>query len=978
MARAAPRQPGPPAGVIFGCNRSSEEESLNGLFGMSSGHWSLVKEIIPGTPCFLFNFNTKELHGVFRAVSAGSWNIDPLAFGGKPKEGSMYPAQVRVEYCPRCPPMEEQYFKPAIASNYFNPNRFRWELNERQVEELLDLFLGVGAPWPPENRQARVEAPAFVEDTSSRAYTVEAVPPHARLEAHSPYTARSRYASRSPVRDRYRRHADEDRRRCAPEVELPRNLQSSFRRDEYRRSHSPRPRYTDRPSVLPEELRLPPARSDGMALPRPLAVHDAYRSDLRHGTPAAFSMYGDSMNMHHAAEVALRDPSLAVSPIAVHRLSPPRQQLLLQAPGHRQQEAGPPPAYDLSLSGHVGDMFTGLACDTAILDRQPASLSALPADLTLSERFQQLPETREQRHAAKITTEPLQITTTAGAGRAVTFKQPEPVIARPSSAPAPGVPVSGPPTTLVISSIPHGCTTTILVSILDHRHRDQYDFVHYQPSEEFDSTAVVNFIQPRYAHEFQDEIQDALWSDLYEFDPPTSAIASVGPHSVQGKEALMAHHGTAATRFGGAPSNESRLPSNRPLFFFCARKRPASAEHEQAPAPLRLRMPTTSSHLAMHPPSLQAGTRAEFGTEDRGFGAAVNGTEPDRNSSLPPSPLGRPARPASPSNVSEHDRAQVRSRPGSAAATSSRAPHGLEPLKITIKQEPGLAHPITPSPESALDGMGHTLSLLESRGVSSSPGRAGQGQPVSQQEAAAFLQNLGPELQQLQRRPKPPSHRHRSPSRHSHRHQSSSRQHGSKSSRPCHADKVSDRQDKHTSRRSSHAEHKSSRGVQKVSAREAKPPRDRSNKDRDSKHRKPADVKVSTRNRPLQPADQPAAEQAAPKFVRVSVNAAPFHAQPSNGDMSTAAANSAANDAQPARQQTASSSRPYEEAVADNIPGSAGLPDLQHSQEAVTAEVATADREQGQHGKYVSSRASAGMRPSEFGGDFLPLSTNSP
>ena len=45
----------------------------------------------------------------------------------------MYPAQVRVEYCPRCPPMEEQYFKPAIAANYFNPNRFRWELNERQA-----------------------------------------------------------------------------------------------------------------------------------------------------------------------------------------------------------------------------------------------------------------------------------------------------------------------------------------------------------------------------------------------------------------------------------------------------------------------------------------------------------------------------------------------------------------------------------------------------------------------------------------------------------------------------------------------------------------------------------------------------------------------------------------------------------------------------------------------------------------------------
>ena len=36
--------------------------------------------------------------------------------------------------------MEEQYFKPAIAANYFNPNRFRWELNERQVSDTsLDL-----------------------------------------------------------------------------------------------------------------------------------------------------------------------------------------------------------------------------------------------------------------------------------------------------------------------------------------------------------------------------------------------------------------------------------------------------------------------------------------------------------------------------------------------------------------------------------------------------------------------------------------------------------------------------------------------------------------------------------------------------------------------------------------------------------------------------------------------------------------------
>ena len=70
---------------------------------------------------------------MFKAVTPGGWNLDPLAFGGKQKDGSSYPAQVRVEYCPRCPPMEEHQFRSAIAENYFNPNRFRWELQGNQV-----------------------------------------------------------------------------------------------------------------------------------------------------------------------------------------------------------------------------------------------------------------------------------------------------------------------------------------------------------------------------------------------------------------------------------------------------------------------------------------------------------------------------------------------------------------------------------------------------------------------------------------------------------------------------------------------------------------------------------------------------------------------------------------------------------------------------------------------------------------------------
>jgi len=726
-----------------------------------------------------------------------------------------------------------------------------------------------------------------------------------------------------------------------------------------RRSVSPHDRYRDRPRALPEDLR--PPRTDVMDLFRSQPAHDPYRPDLRHSMPpsssAIGSLYGDVMNIHHTASAAVRDPSLVRSPNAVRRASPPRQHMLLESVSHRQKAEPPPvsPSWDFSNMSHIGDQFTGLASDTAVLDRPAGSLPALPADLTLSERFQQLPEHKEQHDAAQVDTAPLRVSLSASAGRAVSFPQPDtaapilPPVATPSE--------PAEPTTLVIGSIPHSCTINALVSILDQRHQDQYDFLHYQPSEEFDSTAGVNFTRPAFAHQFEEELQDASWSDLHQFDPPTSAIASVTSHTIQGKDALMAHHSKAATRFGGAPGKESRLPTNRPLFFFCAgRKRPAPPESEQAPAPVRPRMPTavrqtSYSNPAMQglPPSLHAGIRGDPHDGIRGdphdarvHGAAVKmepesghaGFAADRGAPLSP---GKQPPEETGSIFSDHDNIHIRSRPSSAAVTSSRPPgDSLEPLKITIKQEPGLGQPITPSPDSALDVMGHTLSMLDgpSRGVSSSPGRAAA-DPASHQEAAAFLQQLAkaPELNQHPRI-RSPSRRTRSPSRHSHRHHSSSRQHGGKSSRP-HADKDSDRHDsKPSSRRTSHVEHKSSRGVQKVSGRDAKPPRDRSSKDRDTKHRSskaPADdVKYAMRSKPEQPADLPK-PPAAGRSVHVSVNAAP-------------------------------------EAVADNTEG------LQQSHEPVQAVPVTAAREQP---SMRHSTAPAALRHADFGADFLAI-PNSP
>ena len=691
------------------------------------------------------------------------------------------------------------------------------------------------------------------------------------------------------------------------------------------------------------------------------------------------SLYGDTLSIHHAAPASIRGPSLALSPGAVRRVSPPRQHMLLEPVSHRQAAEPQPasPAWDFSSMSHIGDQFTGLASDTAVLDRPASSLPALPADLMLSERFQHLPEHREQHDAAQIGTVPLRVSLSATTGRAVSFPQPD--TAAPKS-PVAALPASSEPTTLVIGSIPHSCTVNALVSILDQRHKDQYDFLHYQPSDEFDSTAVVNFTRPAYAHQFEEELQDSSWSDLHHFDPPTSAIASVTPHSIQGKAALMAHHSKSATRFGGAPGNESRLPINRPLFFFCAgRKRPAPVDSEQAPAPVRPRMPSVPrqdsySHPAMQglPPSTHTGTRGDS-SDPRGFDAAVKmepeaghaGFAADQCAPLSPNknPYGE-----SESHMSEHDYAHVRSRPSSAAVTSSRPPgDSLAPLKVTIKQEPGLGQPITPSPDSALDGMGHTLSMLDgpTRGVSSSPRRAAA-VPASHQEAAAFLQDLVPQLKQPSRA-RSPTRRARSPSRHSHRHYSSSRQHGSKTSRP-HAEKGTDRHDsKPGSRRTSHAEHKSSRGVQKVSTRDAKPPRDRrSSRDRDAKHRssKPVaeEAQHATHSKLEYPADLPKASAAKPpaagRAVHVSVNAAPVHEQRSS-EWQGAVANGSAG------LPSTSAGRPTEEAVADNTEG------LQQSRdfEPAHAVVVTAARvQQPRH-----PAPPAAMRPADFGADFLAI-----
>jgi DNA modification methylase len=79
-------------GFIFACTDRSETECLGRLlFGTEKGYGPIVIRIRQGDLLFLNNIETDVLHGVFRAVSNGSVDIEPKAFEGK------YRYQVKVE-----------------------------------------------------------------------------------------------------------------------------------------------------------------------------------------------------------------------------------------------------------------------------------------------------------------------------------------------------------------------------------------------------------------------------------------------------------------------------------------------------------------------------------------------------------------------------------------------------------------------------------------------------------------------------------------------------------------------------------------------------------------------------------------------------------------------------------------------------------------------------------------------------------------
>ncbi|GAU45014.1 hypothetical protein TSUD_94490, partial [Trifolium subterraneum] len=128
----------PDFGAIFMANSGSKRECFHrGLFGLPSSYIPFVEKIKAGSALFLFEYEKRLLHGVFKATCDGGINIVPKAFTSL---GMPYPAQVKFITIWDCKPLPERIFRDAIRENYFSNNKFHFGLSEDQVCKLLHLF----------------------------------------------------------------------------------------------------------------------------------------------------------------------------------------------------------------------------------------------------------------------------------------------------------------------------------------------------------------------------------------------------------------------------------------------------------------------------------------------------------------------------------------------------------------------------------------------------------------------------------------------------------------------------------------------------------------------------------------------------------------------------------------------------------------------------------------------------------------------
>ena len=130
------------AGMLFLCNRETQQMIVR--MGLLHGRWDEVRHLRRNDEVFLYNFETEELHGIYRATSAPGLDLDPEAFPKPSGGGSKYPAQVRFAVYRLCEPLPLAKFlhiPTLLHADCTRPPRFRLSLDASQVRELRVLLL---------------------------------------------------------------------------------------------------------------------------------------------------------------------------------------------------------------------------------------------------------------------------------------------------------------------------------------------------------------------------------------------------------------------------------------------------------------------------------------------------------------------------------------------------------------------------------------------------------------------------------------------------------------------------------------------------------------------------------------------------------------------------------------------------------------------------------------------------------------------
>ncbi|KAK9864157.1 hypothetical protein WJX84_004586 [Apatococcus fuscideae] len=154
-------------GVIFGCSVETFHECVEGLiFGLPRPHMCYVQNIRPGMPVFLFNYSERRMYGIYRAVTEGTYEINPQAWtshtGGS---RTRFPAQVQVEVYKACPALTEGVFKPILSNCYTSDSKLTFELKNSEAAAMCRAFdKAAAAVTPKASRASAAAAPPVDPD----------------------------------------------------------------------------------------------------------------------------------------------------------------------------------------------------------------------------------------------------------------------------------------------------------------------------------------------------------------------------------------------------------------------------------------------------------------------------------------------------------------------------------------------------------------------------------------------------------------------------------------------------------------------------------------------------------------------------------------------------------------------------------------------------------------------------------------------